>query len=505
MSNAWTVTARGGSWDGWWSGVLWALAAAGCGLALLYAAVKMPAHPWAMAGAVAGIAAALLLILHTPEWGGWICLLVVYWNASNIIHDRLHFAWTLRALLIWSWLAWLLQRWLLHRARPMRWPLWRPLLALLGVQALSTLFAAYPMAAAASLFGLLKDIAFFYLIINLLSRPRDWQRGIWALLAAGALMSVPVLFQRLSGSHFSFWGLAPQKLAGLYGAQMGYRASGSLGDPNFFAMALSALLPLAIAEGFASHRWKLKLLAWSCFGIISGAVMLTYSRASFLGIFFVGLIFLWHFRKHPAAWGIAVTGALLLLLIAPARYWQRMISLQQVTGVATLNGLQDPSLAARRNEIVIGWAMLLRHPLLGVGPGNYYLEFHRYEARAGLLSQRHRHEVHNLFMEILAETGLAGLAAFIYFLARLFGNLRSGLQRLQALQALHFAALLWGMSASIATYLFLSLFLHDAYFRHFFALLTLAALAGQLIAEQSVNPVSAAPATLPAVAQAQPA
>ncbi len=483
---------------GRWRTAAWmAAGAVACGVALFAAAGSMPQHSVAALGVAAALAAVLLLILRRPEWGAFLCLLVVYWNASDIIHDRLHFAWTLRSLLIWSWLAWLLHRWLLHRERPLRWPLWLPLLGLAGAQALSSVFAAYPWVAAANLFELLKDIALFYLIINLLPRPRDWQHGIWALLAAGSLMSLPVLFQGLTGSHFSFWGLAPQKLAGIYGGRMGYRASGSLGDPNFFAMALSALLPLAAAEGYRARSWAVRLFSWSSLAMICGAVILTYSRASFLGLLFVGLVFLYHFRRQPQAWGMAAAGLLGLMLIAPANYWQRMLSLHQVTGAVSVYNLQDPSLAARRNELAVGWAMARRHPLLGVGPGNYYMEFLRYQARAGLISQSRRHQVHNLFMEMLAETGILGLSAFLFFIVRLFGNMRASLRRLQAIGAGHFAALLWGTSASIATYLFLSLFLHDAYFRHFFVLLTLAGLAAQLVLEPPA-PIAAAPAPAPA-------
>lgn len=474
---------------------IWTLATTmACGLALLYVAWRMPAHAWPAVLALVGVAAVLLAILRAPAWGAWLCLLLVYWNASNIIHNRLHFAWTLRGLLIWSWLAWLLHRWLRRHREPLRWPLWRPMLALGTAQALSAYFATYPLVAAASLFGLLKDMALFYLIVNLLPRPRDWHRGIWALLAAGALMSLPVLFQGLSGSHFSFWGLAPLKLAGIYGQRMGYRAGGSLGDPNFFAMALSALLPLAAAEGQQARSLPHRLLAWGTFAVICGAVVLTYSRASFLGLLFVGLAFLYRFRWQPRAWGIAVTALLLAMLAAPSSYWQRIVSLRQVTGVTSMNNLRDPSLAARRNEILVGWAMLKAHPLLGVGPGNYYEDFQHYEARAGWMAQRHRHEVHNLFLEMLTETGVMGMAAFLYFLASIFGLLRSSLRRLNGLGARRFSMLLWGVGAAVTTYLFLSLFLHDAYFRHFFVLIALAGLAGQLVREAAPAAAARRPA-----------
>ncbi len=444
-----------------------------------------PAHPIFMNVAALAIIAILLLILYEPITGIWFSLLVVYWNLSNIIHMRLHFGWTLRGLLLWTALAWWLHRRLESQPPPLRWPLWKGWLAYAGVMAVSAAFAAYPSAALLNLDGVAKDIILFYLVVNLLLTPRDWHRGLWALLAAGGLLAMPALYQGITGSHFAFWGLAPQKYAGLYQQSMGYRASGALGDPNFFAMVLIALMPLALVEIERPGSPRRRLLAGVILAMMMGASILTYSRAGFLGLLALGAAFMWHWRRHLRAW-LAILAAMLIMAgLTPRSYWLRIFSLHQLS--RGMYQTSDPSLEGRRNENLIGLAMLKRHPWLGVGPGNYYMVYRRYDARIGLMPVHGRREAHDLFMETAAETGVLGLAAFLFLLGAAFRNIAATLRQWRRQK--HRPGLLWQWSLGLGmgVYLFLSIFLHDAFFRHFVLILALSQL-GYSLAREAARP-----------------
>lgn len=440
-----------------------------------------PAHPILMSAAALTIIAILLLILYEPITGVWFSLLVVYWNLSNIIHMRLHFGWTLRGLLLWTGLSWWLHRRLESHPPALRWPLWKGWLAYAGVMMVSTIMAAYPGTALINLDGVAKDIILFYLVVNLLLTPRDWHRGLWALLAAGGLLAMPALFQGMTGSHFAFWGLAPQKYAGIYLQSKGYRASGALGDPNFFAMVLIALMPLALVEIERPGSPRRRLLAGVILAMMMGATILTYSRAGFLGLLVLGAAFMWHWRRHLRAW-LAILAAMLIMAgLTPRSYWRRIFSLHQLSH--GMYQTSDPSIAGRRNENLIGLSMLERHPWLGVGPGNYYMMYRRYDARIGMMPVHGRREAHDLFMETAAETGMLGLAAFIFLLGLAFRNIALTLRQWRGRKRGPQALWEWGLALGMGLYLFLSIFLHDAFFRHFILILALSQLGYSLAKE----------------------
>jgi O-Antigen ligase len=59
--------------------------------------------------------------------------------------------------------------------------------------------------------------------------------------------------------------------------------------------------------------------------------------------------------------------------------------------------------------------MLRAHPLLGLGPDNFR---HFYGAELGLETWDERVQANNLYLEILADMGVLGLAAFVWVIAR---------------------------------------------------------------------------------------
>jgi len=90
-----------------------------------------------------------------------------------------------------------------------------------------------------------------------------------------------------------------------------------------------------------------------------------------------------------------------------------------VTGPVTYTGLVSgprriPKLAVRPGRLVL-WAaaarMFAAHPLLGIGPDNYRLLYGRYST---LKEADPRVHSNNMYIEILAGTGLVGAMAFVW-------------------------------------------------------------------------------------------
>ncbi len=211
------------------------------------------------------------------------------------------------------------------------------------------------------------------------------------------------------------------------------RASGSFGQPNPFGGYLGMTLPLATSlalwawAGFLSRRgWRSSALLWAIFytaatGIIAAGLLASWSRGAWLGAG-VGVLVVLVLRSRTAA---LLTGLVLLLLLVTlllGAFSPQMIPqpiLARVEDVPAYLGLSDvlsqPVTDANFAvvERVAHWVAAQRMwegaPWLGVGPGNYgaaYPAVHlpRWEEPLG--------HAHNVYLNVLAETGLVGLLAY---------------------------------------------------------------------------------------------
>lgn len=475
----------------------WWLAGMASGLGLLAVVARFPAHWLGLTLALPALGAATLVVLYRPAWGACALVLLVYWNVSDVVTETWGFAWVLRLALGGVVAAWLLDRWARQRAEPLRWPLWRPMLVWGLVQLAAAAVAADRGVALGRLSDYAKAVVVFYLIVNLLVTPRQWRRALAALLLAVGLLALPVLVQGLTGTHNTFWGFGQMEYAELVRGRFGWRLGGALGDPNFLAMVMVAALPLAAMEALAAGAgWMRRGLGLGVLGLGLGATLFTYSRAAALGVaLLVGALLVWHPRRQWVA--VATLAALLAATaIAPQSLWGRLQTLLASSLAAPGQQMTDSSFRDRRHEMLTGVLMFLDHPLLGVGPGNYEVHYLSYSARAGLSGEDTVRDPHSLYVQIAAETGLVGLAAFAWLLAAAFALLERARRRARRARARQFALLLLACQLSLVIYLALSTFLHDAYFRHFFVLLALGALgAGLALASSSMQRAAGATAS----------
>lgn len=233
----------------------------------------------------------------------------------------------------------------------------------------------------------------------------------------------------------------------------GYRVSGVgkgiFGNSNDLAFHFVTIVPIAIALVFATRGIIRKVLFGACAAVMMAAVVVTYSRGAFLGSL-ASLGFLaWKLgRRHRLAvlvWGIVIIGSFLVL--APGNYSVRILSI-------FIPGL-DPvgSADARRGELLRSLYVAIRHPLFGIGMGNYMTEM----SYTGLVT-------HNAYTQVAAEMGMAALAIYTMFVA-------TPLKRLGQVVRETFAArsdsryyyLAVGLQASLVGYMVASFFLSVAY------------------------------------------
>lgn len=186
-----------------------------------------------------------------------------------------------------------------------------------------------------------------------------------------------------------------------YNADMPGRVYSVFDNPNTFAQALILLLPLSAALLLSSRHWWGRLLALAAIGAGGAALLMTYSRACWVGLF-VGMVlfvFLWNARLVPLC-------ALLCVLAVP------FLPTSVLNRILTITNFSDTSTSSRFPLYTATVAALKMSPIRGAGlGGDAVRQFIRlnelYHAKAPYV------HAHNMVLQVWAETGLLGIVSFL--------------------------------------------------------------------------------------------
>src|SRR5215475_10153475 len=239
----------------------------------------------------------------------------------------------------------------------------------------------------------LKTVIIFILMVNLIdTRQRIY--SMWKLVViCGAALGVGAIKSYING-EFAMKGL---RIEGLVG--------GMFENPNDLATALDLLLPFAVALTLIS-KGLARLFYLVCAAVLAIGVLFTLSRGGFLGLIVSSGVLLWKLGRGRRL-KITLGGALIcgvLLAATPGGYGARIATIFNTDQDQTGSAQERRELMERAASIAI------RHPIVGVGMGN----FHIYSIR--------EKEAHNSYLEIAAELGVIGLIAYLMVI---FAPLRS--------------------------------------------------------------------------------
>ncbi len=202
-----------------------------------------------------------------------------------------------------------------------------------------------------------------------------------------------------------------------------------LEDENDFALFMNVMIPFAFFLGQAATHQRKKLFYYGLLFLFLNAHVLSFSRGGFVGLIPV-LVYCWHSAKTKMSITLILVCCIgLLLIVAPAAYWEEVRTIRQ----AIEKPVSDPSSNDRLYSWRIGWKMFLDHPIIGVGPGNYRIWISDYDPTER--GARHWGRVaHSLYVTLLAENGIVGL---FLFLGMIYANLRSHLLILKVNRSLN--------------------------------------------------------------------
>lgn len=344
--------------------------------------------------------------------------------------------------------------------------------------AATALYAPNPELAVEGAINVAKDAIVALLVLAFVI---DFRRFAWAvgtIAVVAAFLGFLTILQYLTGSYGDAWGgLANASVQQIEGRFDSWRPSGPLDDANYYAQSLVLALPICFDRMLHGRRRHLRLAGLVGTILIAAAIVLTYSRGGLLAMVVVCGILLWQARSRPA---VTVTTVLLVgiavAILIPHEYLSRIEA--ATVGLFDRHGgrgyVSDVSVLGRLSEMAVAWQLFVDHFLIGVGYNQYEIRYQDTAMIHGLMARGADREAHSLYLELLAERGLAGVAFFAALVGSAFMCIRSAVRSMSLSGHTSEAHLAGAFGIGILGYLVAAVFLHDDYARGFWLALALA-------------------------------
>ena len=125
---------------------------------------------------------------------------------------------------------------------------WLALAVYLAALLASSVWAVSGPLARGQALSLVKNLVIVYVLVDLLAgSARALRLALWGLVAAGAAMAGLTVLQAATHTFAdTYLGFAQAPVRQIVGTDQSYRSAGPIGDPNFYALVLAALVPVAL-------------------------------------------------------------------------------------------------------------------------------------------------------------------------------------------------------------------------------------------------------------------
>jgi len=255
-------------------------------------------------------------------------------------------------------------------------------------------------------------LCFFLTIGSWIRTEAQVKKMFYAILMSGIAISCVGFYQRIIDYYgdFYFW-LYPKQAEDL--EPWTGRITSVLNYSNSLAGFLNLILPIALGLLLIPVGKRLRTLAAITLVCCAGALVLTASRggfASFLAVLVLGAVYI--ARQAKSRRWLLIGGGFVAVL-----------ALVLFFGLVRSPWVQEDQSAAMR-LLFWGFALTLfvRSPIIGVGYGNFRDLYNLPGITSGVF------DVHNLYLQLLSETGLLGFLSFACLIAlvirRCLRNLR---------------------------------------------------------------------------------
>jgi hypothetical protein len=336
---------------------------------------------------------------------------------------------------------------------------------------------------------LTEGLILYLLVSNAVRTTRMLTMVVWTLIAAAGLLGALSVVQELTHTYENdYAGFAQVDRLDVGGnfniapdtaeeKELRPRLGGPLGSENRYAQILAVIFPFALIRAFRDPRRRFRLLGAGASILIASGVILSFSRgaAVALAATIALMVLLRELRLRHVV--LALAGLTAVVLIAFPHYLIRISSLEKITALSTAETSTDgpdSAIVGRQTENLAAWNTFLDHPLTGVGPGVYFHEYSReYANRLGIRYLESDRRGHSLYLEMAADIGMIGFAAFVAMVGSALVLLHRAMRywrRLDPERSMIASSIFFGLVAYLAS----AAFLHLSYQRYFWIVLALA-------------------------------
>jgi putative inorganic carbon (HCO3(-)) transporter len=192
-----------------------------------------------------------------------------------------------------------------------------------------------------------------------------------------------------------------------------YQATLPYTNHNDTAFVLATTLPLTF--WLLREQWVLRFVAIAMIGVMSASILLSFSRGALLGLGAAAIFQLVTQRRHVLlmAAGVAISLVTTIALIQANPG-------QVETGFEAKQRVAEYNVASRLDAWSGALRLIEEKPLFGVGPGNFREYF--YEVTGNPPGTPNLIVVHNAFLDVGAELGVAAMILFVAYIGVILGR-----------------------------------------------------------------------------------
>ena len=254
-------------------------------------------------------------------------------------------------------------------------------------------------------------VLFYVVAFQVLGTEKKWKGALISLLAVSGFVALYGVYQNFAGiSGTASW--VDQEMF----KDIKTRVYSTFGNPNVLGEFLVMMIPLSLAVLWKSKTDGQKFIYAAVFLALAACMIFTWSRGAWLGVMLAGGLFLLITDKRWAL--LAVFGVMMLpmLLGSDSAIANRILSIGNTkdTSTAYRVSIWQASLTMIRDFWISG---------IGLGSDAFSMIYPKY-ALAGANFALHSH---NLFLQIMVESGMMGIITFLLLVIAFIRRNLSGL------------------------------------------------------------------------------
>jgi O-antigen ligase len=262
---------------------------------------------------------------------------------------------------------------------------------------------------------LVADVILLFLAAQAFRTSEDWRSFVWFVMGFGFLVAIFGILQQLTFNGKLYW-FREMRYGGI--------PFGPYVNRNHFAGFIELVIPVALVPLVLGKVRKERLLVVGIFALLPiGALFLSASRGGIVSFGAeLGVLVLLMILRRTGGKNVLAGGLVLLLAFLMVSWLGVRQILDRFSSLQSLEVTTGKRASMRQDT----WRIFLDHPAAGVGLGALHTVFPAYES---LYDGKVVTHTHNDYLEVLAETGMAGGLCCGWFLGvLLYDSLRKLLQ-----------------------------------------------------------------------------